>query len=423
MGLFFYNIFLFSYNIGIRVAAFWNPKAKRWVRGRKVFPEFVNESNEKLVWMHCASLGEFEQGRPLIEAIRGDERFRGIKCKIVVSFFSPSGYEIMKEYPHADHVFYLPLDSPGNARKLVGTLNPSIVLWVKYEFWYYYLRELHDKNIPVYLVSGIFRDSQPFFTWYGKFWRKMLKQFDKLFVQNEESAQLLAKLDCNLPVIISGDTRFDRVIEIAEQIRSIAGISEFCGDSQVIVAGSTWEEDEAEWIHFVKVNRQIKFIIAPHEIDKENLQDVKNSFAGSIFYSEWISQGANYREARSNGNVLIIDNIGMLSGLYRYATVSYVGGGFGDDGVHNVLEAAVYGIPVIHGPEYEKYAEAVDLVDFGGSIVIDSAVSLEKCLNTLLADEGKIRKHGEAAKMYVHQHAGATKKILAQIYENRLLTN
>lgn len=401
----------------------WNPKAKKWVAGRKNFPGYINTKSEKLVWMHCASLGEFEQGRPLIEALRNEERFKGFRYKIVISFFSPSGFEVMKDYALADFVFYLPMDSASNARKLITNLKPSMVLWVKYEFWYHYLVGLHQQNVPVFLVAGIFRKSQPFFAWYGDFWRKMLGQFERLFVQNESSSALLLKLDASLPVIVCGDTRFDRVIAIAGQRKTIKGISEFCGHSKVIVAGSTWEQDEAEWVHYVKVNGNIKFIIAPHEIEKENLADIKNAFAGSVFYSDWLKLVDDKPGTAQVSNVLIIDNIGMLSSLYSYATVAYVGGGFGVDGVHNVLEAAVYGIPVIHGPEYEKFAEAVDLVECGGSLVTNNAVALEKLLNELFSNEPKLKKYGEAARQYVYQHAGATKNIMDHIYEKRLLTN
>lgn len=423
MGLLLYNIFLFAYSIGIRLAAAWNPKAKRWVAGRRTFPALTNSQGKKLVWMHCASLGEFEQGRPLIEMIRNDERFNGAGYTIVVSFFSSSGYEVMKDYPLADHVIYLPLDSPSNARKLVNQLKPTLVLWIKYEFWHYYLRELKKQDIPVYLISGIFRSSQPFFAWYGKFWKEMLLNFRLLYVQNSRSARLLNKMNPDLPVEVCGDTRFDRVITIAEQRKTLQGIKEFCGDATVIVAGSTWEQDEAEWVHYIKVNRHLRFIIAPHEIDKLNLMDVKQSFAGSILYSDWLSLLSKNLEQPGASNVLIIDNMGMLSALYSFATVAYVGGGFGKDGVHNVLEAAVYGIPVLHGPVYEKYAEAVDLVDAGGSFVINNALELEKTLNQLLTERSLLKLKGDAARQYVYSHAGATRKIIDELYANRLLTN
>jgi 3-deoxy-D-manno-octulosonic-acid transferase len=369
--------------------------------------------------MHCASLGEFEQGRPVIEKLRTDERFKEFDLRIIVSFFSPSGYNVMRNYQHADSVIYLPMDSASNAIKLIDQLKPSFVLWVKYEYWHFYLSELKSRQIPVLLVSGIFRESQPFFKWYGRFWTKMLMNFEKLFVQNQHSANLVNKLNAGLDVEISGDTRFDRVIAISEERINLEAVERFCEDNWVIVAGSTWEEDETEWMHFAKTNKDVKIIIAPHEIDSENLKDVKQSFPGSIFYSELLMN----RDRSTASNVLIIDNIGLLSKLYRYADIAYVGGGFGDDGVHNVLEAAVYGIPVIHGPEYDKYAEAVELVKCEGSIVINSALELERLLAQLFSNPQKLEKHGKAAKSYVMRNGGATNKIVDYIYAKRLLTS
>ncbi len=363
--------------------------------------------------MHCASLGEFEQGRPVIENIKNQYP----QVKIVLSFFSPSGYEVQKNYAGADDVFYLPIDSKANAKKVVAAINPSLVLWVKYEYWFYYLEELKQQNIPLLLVSGIFRKSQPFFKWYGTSWQKALACFSHFFVQDSSSQNLLAGIGINKNVTVNGDTRFDRVIEIAEKFEPILLIKEYCGESKVIVAGSTWEDDEAELIHYVKANPQIKFIIAPHEIDADNLKDVQKEFAGSIFYSELLTTQS------LNSNVLIIDNVGMLSRLYQYADITYVGGGFGDDGVHNVLEAAVYGKPVIYGPEFEKFKEAIELTDCGGGFSISTALELEKVLTELWENEQVLKMAGEAAKNYVYSNSGASKKIMDYIQENRLLTN
>jgi len=417
-----YNLFLFLYSCGIRVVAIANPKARKWILGRRNIFDTINEqrstSNEQPIWMHCASLGEFEQGRPLLEALRSQNP----KVKIVLTFFSPSGYEVMKDYRGADHVFYLPMDSPVNAKKFLDPVNPSLVLWVKYEYWFYYLAEIKKRNIPVLLVSGIFRKKQPFFKWYGEIWRKMLESFTHFFVQNTESQQLLSTIGFTENVSLNGDTRFDRVLEIADHFTAVPGIAEFCGNSQVIVAGSTWEEDEIELLHFVNVHKQVKFIIAPHEIDKANLKDVKEEFPDSIFYSEL----NNEQRTTDSGqpNVLIIDNIGMLSRLYKYATVAYVGGGYGADGVHNVLEAAVYSKPVVFGPVYEKFDEATGLINAGGAVSIDGGpVKLENILNNLLQDEAARKKMGEAAQQFVNENAGASKKIIQFIQEKRLLTS
>lgn len=443
---FLYNLFLVLYSVGIRVASAWNPKAKKWLNGRKNIFATINSKlpagsggktkNSKPIWMHCASLGEFEQGRPLLEQLKADNP----EQKTVLTFFSPSGYEVMKNYTGADHVFYLPMDSPENAKEFLDAVKPSLVLWVKYEYWFYYLTELKQRNIPAILISGIFRPNQPFFRWYGEIWKKMLESFTHFFVQNSESKQLLAALGYTENVSINGDTRFDRVLEIAENFIPVPHIEAFCGDNPVIVAGSTWEEDEIELLHFVNVHQHIKFIIAPHEIDKANLHDVKDEFPRSIFYSDLVKEnsivddqptGSGGRTTKnpqgpadgqpSTPNVLIIDNIGMLSRLYKYATVTYVGGGFGADGVHNVLEAAVYGKPVVFGPVYEKFDEAIGLVKAEGGVSIDGPVSLEAVLNTLLNDEEERKRRGEAAKRYVLENAGASKKIKEFIQKKTLL--
>jgi len=434
---FLYNLFLALYSFGIRLVSAWNPKARKWVQGRRDIFATINAQLEtddgqrttgdgQTIWMHCASLGEFEQGRPLLEELKNNASTGSVsKVKVVLSFFSPSGYEVMKDYKGADHVFYLPMDSPQNAKRFLDAVNPSLVLWVKYEYWFYYLAEIKKRNIPAILISGIFRQSQPFFKWYGSIWKKMLESFTHFFVQNEESKALLSAIGITQNVSINGDTRFDRVLEIADHFTEVPHIAAFCGNSPVIVAGSTWEEDEIELLHFVNVHANIKFIIAPHEIDKANLKDVKEEFPRSIFYSE-LESG---QRTTDNGqpiaaNVLIIDNIGMLSRLYKYATVAYVGGGYGADGVHNVLEAAVYGKPVVFGPVYEKFAEAIGLVNAGGALSIDGGpVKLETIFNRLLDDETERNERGEAAKQFVLENAGASKKIIQFIQEKRLLTN
>jgi 3-deoxy-D-manno-octulosonic-acid transferase len=424
------------------VASVWNPKAKKWLGGRRDIFAAINSKLQihgvlgtakpqgpvggQPIWMHCSSLGEFEQGRPLLEALKANDP----EQKIVLSFFSPSGHEVMKDYTGVDHVFYLPMDSAVNAKKFLDMVKPSLVLWVKYEYWFYFLTEIKQRNIPTILVSGIFRQSQPFFSWYGKFWKKMLGSFTHFFVQNEESKQLLASLGYKENVTINGDTRFDRVLEIAENFIHVPHIASFCGDSQVIVAGSTWEEDEIELLHYVNVHQELKFIIAPHEIDKTNLKDVKDEFPNSIFYSDLVKQETFLDEQQTTVNgqrvsphVLIIDNIGMLSRLYKYATVTYIGGGFGADGVHNVLEAAVYGKPVVFGPVYEKFDEAIGLVNAEGGISTSGPVNLEAELNSLLNNETERKRRGEAAKKYVYDNAGASKKIIQFIQEKRLLTS
>jgi len=419
-----YDIFLRVFALGFKVVALFNIKARLGLQGRKdVFSQIkanASAPNQQLIWMHCASLGEFEQGRPVLESLK--QQYPHIT--IVLTFFSASGYEVMKNYKGADQIYYLPMDSSSNAKRMIDALNPTLVLWVKYEYWYYYLHEFKNRHIPVLLISGIFRGKHSFFKWYGKIWRQMLLCFTHLFVQNESSGNLLATIGFIENVSITGDTRFDRVIDIAEQFEPLPLIEQFCGDSKVLVAGSTWEDDEAELTHYVRANPQIKFIIAPHEIDAENLKDVKKEFPDSIFYSALINnQQQAINEQIKIPHVLIIDNVGMLSRLYQYADVTYVGGGFGADGVHNVLEAAVYGKPVIYGPEYEKYSEAIGLVECGGGISIENALELESTLTELWNDEALLANKGTASKNFVYANKGASKKIIQFIQEKRLLTS
>ena len=425
MGSILYQLFLFFYSTAIKIAALFNSKAKLWVAGRSNIFKLIQAGllskpvgNSKLVWMHCASLGEFEQGRPLLEKLR--DQYPSIK--ICLTFFSPSGYEVRKNYSGADYVFYLPMDGRKNAREFIDAINPSLVLWVKYEFWYYYLQTLKERGIPVLMVSGIFRKSQPFFRWYGGFWKKMLSCFSYFFLQNEQSKELLSSIGIGHLAAVSGDTRFDRVIEIAGNFEPIPLIERFCGNSKVIVAGSTWDDDEAELVHYAKANPHIRFIIAPHEIEENNIKEVKRQFIGSVLFSE-LAFREEWAASQPLINILIIDNIGMLSRLYHYADITFVGGGFNAGGIHNVLEAAVYGKPVIFGPEYEKFAEAVDLVFIGAGIVIENALQLETAISSLWENESLLKEKSDAARQYVYENAGATQKILNYVAEKRLLTN
>jgi len=424
------------------LVAQWNPKAKRWVEGRKgLFKRLENafsQNKAPIVWLHCSSLGEFEQGRPVLEKIRKSYPTH----KILLSFFSPSGYEVKKDYTGADYVFYLPADSKKNAKRFIQIVNPQLVLWVKYDYWYFYLAELKQKSIPALLISGAFRKDQPFFKCYGRLHRYMLECFLHLFVQTEESAQLLQQAGLGNNITVSGDTRFDRVLEIATNFEPMIEIEKFCGNDPVIVAGSTWAEDEEELDHYANTHPHIKFIVAPHDVTKERLKEAEELFVNCVRYSKLILDTGSLTSAnpassiqhpatsiqqlsssiqQQNSNVLLIDNIGMLSRLYKYATITYVGGGFGNDGVHNVLEAAVYGKPIIFGPEYEKYVEAIDLVEKGAAYSIDSAVEIEKLMNDLLSDPDWLNESSEAARSYVYSKKGATEKIMRYIQENRLL--
>jgi len=425
----FYRLFLWLYRGSIIAISPFNRKASRWLSGRKnVFQNlrrFTDTKGGDIIWFHCASLGEFEQARPLLEGIRSSYP----SYRILLSFFSPSGYEIRKDYKGADFVTYLPLDGPGNARKMLDMVRPRLVVWVKYEYWYFYLQQIKQRNIPLLLVAGIFRPEQPFFKSWGGFHRNMLNCFTCLFVQNQDSKKLLGSIGFSDNVSVGGDTRFDRVIEIAAQQVSIPAIEQFVNGCPVIVAGSTWEEDEEELDHFANTHPEIKFIIAPHEIDEQHLKDIEKLFHHAVRYSALIASPAQalqiQREPSTAAapNTLIVDNIGMLSKLYKYATVAYVGGGFGDDGVHNVLEAAVYSKPVIFGPVFEKFREAVGLIDAGGAFCIENALELEENLQALLSNDEEYKMASVAAGNYVYANKGATQKILGYIQENRLLTN
>lgn len=419
MAIFFYHIFLGLYAAGLRVVSFTNKKAALWLSGRKgIFDALADwrkkiGEGEKVVWMHCASLGEFEQGRPVLEKIRQQYPSH----KILLSFFSPSGYEVRKNYEGADGIFYLPLDGKFRSKKFIETIQPSLVVWIKYEYWYYYLTILKKKNIPVLLVSAIFRKDQPFFKSYGGWWKKMLHCFAAIFVQDENSAALLSGIGISSNVETAGDTRFDRVIAIAEQPHQLPDtLINFCRGHKVIVAGSTWEEDEEELVHYVKIHPEIKFIIAPHEIDAERLNDAKKLFGHAVFYS-------GFNESKTDMQVLIIDNIGMLSKLYSLADITYVGGGFNASGIHNILEAGVHGKPVIFGPQYEKFKEARDLVEKGGAFPIENALELEATADRLFSNDELLLETAAITKNYIYDMSGATEKVMDYIYRNRLLTN
>jgi 3-deoxy-D-manno-octulosonic-acid transferase len=420
-----YNLFLWFYQFCIKVISPWNRKAAAWVNGRKsIFRTIRNAEirGDQRIWMHCASLGEFEQGRPVIESLK--KIYPHIT--VIISFFSPSGFEIRKNYAGADHVFYLPMDSAIHAKRWLDLIDPNLVLWIKYDYWYYYLRELQKRKIPVLLISPLFRTDQPFFKWYGNIHRLMLDSFHAFFVQNELSAKLLQTLGIHQSVFVSGDTRFDRVIDIAEAFESLPLVADFCRDRRVIVAGSTWEEDEEELDHFANTHPEIRFIIAPHEIEEDHLKDMETLFHRTIRYSvmEQIRiAGQVPAQDDHQPNVLLIDNIGMLARLYHYADICYVGGGFGDDGVHNVLEAAVYRKPVVTGPVIEKYFEVMELAEAGGVIIIDNALEAESVFNRLLDNPEEYDYHARQAHDYVYARKGATEKVVRYIQENRLLTN
>ena len=409
----FYDIFINFYLFSLKTAALFNAKAKKWVEGRKAFPTLNN--NQKKIWVHCASLGEFEQGRPILEKLKKTYP----DFPIVLTFFSPSGFEIRKNYPGADYVFYLPIDTKKNATKFIKEVNPALVVWVKYEYWFHYLNELKKQSIPVLLVSAIFRKSQPFFKSKNQFWKKILFCFDHIFVQDVASKELLNSIEVNENITVSGDTRFDRVLEIAAKKSAIQEIEKFIDEQQVLIAGSTWEQDEKLLSKYMMQHETKKLIVAPHEINPAHLKKIKQLFSSSIFYSEWIL----IKDKPKNIQVLIIDNMGMLAQLYEYATVCYIGGGFNKSGIHNILEAAVYGKAIIFGPHYQKFGEAVELIKRGGAFSIQNEIELKTILDALFNDSTKLEKSENVAKDFVIEKSGATKMIIDYVAGKRLLTN
>lgn len=405
---FLYNCGIWSYYLGILIASIFNTKAKQWVVGRKnIFNRIKNSvnNNEYIIWVHCASLGEFEQGRPVIESVRSGHP----EYKILITFFSSSGYEIRKNYASADYIFYLPIDTPKNAKRFIKLINPCIAIFIKYEFWYNYLFQLKKKNIPVYLVSGIFRPKHHFFQWYGAWFRKGLKTFTHFFVQNTISEQLLKGIGL-INVTISGDTRFDRVVSIASQAKEFPLVKKFAGKSKVFLAGSSWPEDETLIFELIKTKKEgLKFIFAPHEVHAEHIRSLLEKLPEpALKFSE-----ANEENIHS-ADILIIDSIGILSGLYRYATIAYIGGGFGKS-IHNILEAATFGIPVIFGTNYHKFQEAYDLIERGGAFSISNAEALIQITNKLLENKKSYDSSATACRNYVLTQKGATEKVLSLI--------
>lgn len=413
--LFLYNLFIQLYSLAAFLLGFFNKKAKLWHDGRKnILNDLANAFNKneaKVIWFHCASLGEFEQGRPLIEKIK----LNYPNHKILITFFSPSGYEIQKKYVHADWVFYLPIDTQKNVTQFYNIVKPSLIFFIKYEFWYHYIKEAKQRNISLILVSGIFRNNQPFFKWYGALHREMLTCFTHFFIQGQISYDCLTSIHKEKNITICGDTRFDRVMEIASTAYKNELIELFIKDKQVIVAGSTWRDDDLVLDHYANTHPEIKFIIAPHEIHEERIEECLEYYKNAILYSELNSE-------KKQSNILILDNVGMLSKLYRYAAVCYIGGGFGGDGVHNVIEAAVYNKPVVIGPVYDKFIEATELVERDGIIVVESALELETCFNELLNNKDYAKTTGEIAGNYVQENCGATQTILLYAAANLLLT-
>lgn len=407
--MFLYTLGIKLYNFGAKIISPFNEKAKLYSNGRKQLFENLEKNvkaTDKNAWFHVSSLGEFEQGRPVMEKFREKHP----DYKIILTFFSPSGYEIRKDYKGADYVCYMPADTPTNAKRFLDIVNPKVVFFVKYDFWYNFLSEVHQRNIPLYIFSTIFRENQIFFKWYGKKYKKVLGFFNRLFVQDENSVKLLKQNGIN-KVTIAGDTRFDRVCQITQTAENIPLVDKFVQDSRIIVAGSSWPPDEElifDALNKLEENHDVKLIIAPHEIHEAHLQSIeKNIKQKFIRFSQ-----ANEKNITEN-KVLIIDNIGMLSKLYKYAEIAYVGGGFGA-GIHNILEAVSYSIPVVFGTNYKKFKEAVDLVSLGSACTIRNADELYSVLERYLSDKSLLKHAGEISLTYVKKNLGAGDIILKE---------
>jgi 3-deoxy-D-manno-octulosonic-acid transferase len=407
--LFLYNLILLFASQLVKLLALFNPKMKLFVDGRKGVFEKIREKinpTDKTIWFHAASLGEYEQGLPVIEQIK----IKYPEHKIVVTFFSPSGYEVRKNNTTADLTIYLPLDTKYNAQLFVELVHPEMVFFIKYEFWPNYLNELKKRTIKTYLISGIFRENQAFFKGYGGFYRNALNTFDYFFVQNENSKKLLESIGFT-NVKISGDTRFDRVVSILERDNSLDFIEQFKDQKTTIVIGSSWPKDESLLVNYINsASADLKFIIAPHNIHKPEIDKLQTLITKkTILFSEKENQNLNEFQ------VFIIDTIGILTKIYSYADIAYVGGGFGNPGVHNILEPATFGVPIVIGPNYSHFAEATALVHQGGCVSISNQKELNETLDNLISNEDIQHEKGHICETFVQMNKGATVTILQNI--------
>lgn len=409
---FLYNVLLVLASQLVKLLALFSPKIKLFVNGRKSVFETLSAKinpNDPTIWFHAASLGEYEQGLPVMERIKKEFP----EHKIVLTFFSPSGYEVRKNNPFADVTVYLPLDTKSNAEQFLKLVHPDLVFFIKYEYWPNYLNELKKANVKTYLISGIFREKQAFFKWYGGFYRNALKTFDYFFVQNESSKKLLQSLGYQ-NVKISGDTRFDRVVSILYRENTLDFIQQFKNNTTTIVIGSSWPKDESLLVHFInQADTNVKFIIAPHNIKEEQISNLKTQITKStVLFSE--KEGKNLAEFQ----VFIIDTIGILTKIYSYADIAYVGGGFGNPGVHNILEPATFGIPIVVGPNYSHFAEAMALVNMEGCISISNQSELNDAFQNLISNEDIRHEKGHICETFVQMNIGATDVILRHICNN-----
>lgn len=407
MGALIYKLTHLFFRLSLRLAAPFNNRASAFVKGRKGIFEDLSKTFDKntspVVWFHCASLGEFEQGRPVMERFKTEHP----EFKILLTFFSPSGFTVRKDYNGADFIFYLPVDTSRKARKFIDIVNPELAVFVKYEFWHYYIRTLKERNVPILSISSIFRPNQIYFSVFGSFYRKILHNITHFFVQNDTSKELLSKIGVE-NITIAGDTRFDRVHQICKSVEVKTTLQNFKDKSKLMVIGSCWPEDMNLLAPFIN-NHDLKFIIAPHEISESFLTNIEESIQKpSIRYSEFSQTGA------TESDILIIDNIGMLSSLYAYADFAYVGGAFGA-GLHNILEPATFGLPILFGNKnYQKFNEAVDLIKLGSAFTVSDYNELKTAFENLSLDTNYELASMQSSN-YVEQNTGGTDKIMAYI--------
>jgi 3-deoxy-D-manno-octulosonic-acid transferase len=402
-----YNLGIFLFSALANIAALFNSRASLWVKGRKNWTRKIADKikpGDRVIWVHCASLGEFEQGRPVIEAIKKELP----QFKVLITFFSPSGYEIRKNYNKADCISYLPSDSRTNTAMFLNLVNPEYAIFVKYEFWNNYISTLYSNRIPLYLISGIFRPDQHFFKWYGSFFRKMLGKFERIYVQDQQSFELLKGIGIK-KVSVAGDTRFDRVVQIASTAGKIPALEQFRGNEKLFLAGSSWKQDEEIITEYINQYPLVmRWVFAPHEIDESNILRLEKLL--KVKYIRY----SKFSEASADARVLIIDNIGMLSSAYSYAYIAAIGGGFGK-GIHNILEPACWGLPIVFGPRYENFKEAVDLIKAGSARSFSTFSEFKEILDLWLSDEKIYTISARLASDYVKNNTGATEIIIQEI--------
>jgi 3-deoxy-D-manno-octulosonic-acid transferase len=404
-----YNLGILLYYLLVKIVSIRNGKARKWIEGRKDIFKRLRETiipGEPILWFHASSLGEFEQGRPVIEAIRKLKP----EYKILLTFFSPSGYELKKDYKYADYIFYLPLDTKKNARQFIDIVRPEKVFFIKYEFWYNFLAQLKEQAIPTYIFSALFRPSQIFFKPWGKWYLKALTTYEHIFVQNQESFDILHQYGFK-NVSICGDTRLDRVGEIADAAPRLDKLEIFCGGRKAIIAGSTWKEDEDLFIPYLnKCQAGQKFVIAPHEVTPQSIERVCNALEKPYAFYSTASD-----EELLNAEVLIVDGYGYLVSVYRYGMFAYVGGGF-TSGIHSILEPAVFGLPVIFGPDYQKFQEAHDMLSLGAASCIYNDEELEIQIDSYRSNPEKLLSASAIARGYVNKNRGASKEIVKYLF-------